>query len=156
MLAAAFLVVGWMSYGSILSFVTSGITGPSEVFSPTEPFQHLLLTVLFLGLLGLMIGVSTLISGRFSSKRKYGGRFILHMVCGVLAAGGTMVLLALRLASASARADSAAALLGTLDFQWRLSSVPLYQIGLFASMAVLAMGVGVAFLPNSQGKQTRR
>jgi hypothetical protein len=67
-----------------------------------------------------------------------------------------MVLLALRLASASARADSAAALLGTLDFQWRLSSVPLYQIGLFASMAVLAMGVGVAFLPNSQGKQTRR
>lgn len=137
-LAALFFVVGWSSYKWLLHLVTEGVTQRIIFFSVQEAFNHRLMTSLSFALVGAIIGISTLLSSRFSALHRYRGRLLILLFVAVLAVSVWIVFLMRRV---SALSEHLTATTGLPETSLRLSQIHLYEIGIFGSVCVVVMAI---------------
>ena len=135
-LSAVIFVLSWLTYETVLDYVISGVEARVVVFNPTKAFGHHLMMSLMMGFLGLMIGFSTLLSGRFSREIEYGKRFALFLGVGFASSSITIVYISYNLGWISRYLSHDQPMLA-----WSISMIPVHKIGLYSSITVLLIGL---------------
>lgn len=110
------------------------------VFNPQEAISHRFMLGVSFACFGFIVGLSTLISTRFSARYNYTRRFSQILVSGVLVGIITMIGLHDWLADVSHYYDSVSEQMNLPNVLWSVSMVPLYKISLWASCVVLLIG----------------
>jgi hypothetical protein len=143
-LTAMFFVVGWFSYNWVLHVVTAEIEQHIVVTSVQETLNHRLMISLSLALVGVVIGVGTLLSGRFSRRHRYEYTFGILLVVAVFAVSGWIGVLTKKIAVLHGQTTGIPSL---PESSLLLSEIHLYEIGLFGSACVLLMAIVLTIFP---------
>ena len=151
-LAAIFFAVGWFTYELVFYNVTAGIAQRIIVTSMREAFDHRLTMSFSFALMGVIVGIGTLLSGRFSARRRYGSLFLALLSVAVLAVSGWIVVLVRKMAALSEQVGSTPVL---PELSLPLSAIRLYEIGLFGSGCVLAAAVILSLFRIGRSREER-
>jgi hypothetical protein len=144
-LTVAYFVIGWIAYTFVLRFVSSGVGAPMAISYPREELTHQLSMALMIGFLGLMTGLATLVSGRFSVRQKYRTRFIYFLIGGLVTAVGITSYLSHEFSMVGQLINSGQTDPASRGLPWSIRAFPLYQIGLYSGLAVLIAGGVICF-----------
>jgi len=144
-LTVAYFVIGWGAYASVFRFVSSGIGAPIAASFPREEFTHRFTMALMIGFLGLMTGLATLVSGRFSVRQQYRTRFVSFLLGGLVVAAGIASYLSLEFSWVGQVINSGEIDTDSGNIPWSIRAFPLHQIGLYSGLAVLVAGGVIRF-----------
>jgi hypothetical protein len=137
--AIALFALGWLIYPQLLAFVAAGISGGIAANAAGDELAHRLWSTLPFGLLGLAIALGTsFVAGRSSARLQYGSSFLALLSVAILAASAWTRVLAERMASLVQDIPMPAGV------SLNLAAIPLYEVGLSASVCVVVAAVLLA------------